>query len=243
MVFMKANELKARLVHHTGTMLRFTTSQLRYLPDSDRDVVVTTPDGNELHSRFHYHRANPYVGGKELVNWIKRLVEVPYGKPESVLAVADGDRLGLRFLDGDKEQGKGGISESVRKISRKLRRGSPKRKRRILWAWERDPKLRKLVLGLWDHRCQVEGCNITSTLPAELRHCVLDVHHLNHISQGGEHNDALNVCLICSGHHSVIHRIKDSEVLNCTATRAVIQIGNAKLKIVRNVAPLLRALS
>jgi hypothetical protein len=55
--------LDARLVHHTGSMIRFVTSQLPYLPTRDTACTVHLPDGQEFAGHFHRHPQNPYVAG------------------------------------------------------------------------------------------------------------------------------------------------------------------------------------
>jgi hypothetical protein len=44
--------LDCALVHHTGSMIRFTTSQLDDLPDDDRNVSIVLPDGEVIPGRF-----------------------------------------------------------------------------------------------------------------------------------------------------------------------------------------------
>jgi hypothetical protein len=63
--------LKCTLVHHTGTIIRFTTSQLGELPDSDQDVQIELPNGSVVHGHFRRNEANPNVSGAELVGYIK----------------------------------------------------------------------------------------------------------------------------------------------------------------------------
>src|SRR5450759_1171336 len=67
-------QLDAALVHHTGSMIRFVTSQLPNLPATDMDCLLELPDGRVVKGRFHRHRENPYVGGPSVVGWIKSWV-------------------------------------------------------------------------------------------------------------------------------------------------------------------------
>lgn len=67
--------LDCTLVHHTGTMIRFVTSQLPSLPTADQDVWVALPNGRAVRGRFHLHPANPYVGGPDVVSYIKGILD------------------------------------------------------------------------------------------------------------------------------------------------------------------------
>ena len=55
--------LPCRLVHHTGTMVRFTTGQLGQLPVTDVDCTLELPDGAVVEGHFRRHPQNPYIGG------------------------------------------------------------------------------------------------------------------------------------------------------------------------------------
>jgi len=57
------------------------------------------------------------------------------------------------------------------------------------------PRLREQVFARDHHRCTVPGCRSARNL---------DVHHIIEQAQGGKH-ELLNLCLLCSGHHSALH--------------------------------------
>lgn len=63
--------LKCTLVHHTGTIIRFVTSQLGELPDADQDIQVELPNGSIVAGHFRRNEANPNVSGAEIVGFIK----------------------------------------------------------------------------------------------------------------------------------------------------------------------------
>ena len=77
--------LPCRLVHHTGTIIRFTTGQLGQLPLNDEDCFLELPDGAVVRGYFRRHPDNPYIGGSEIVRWIK----VDFRTPRAARAHSD----------------------------------------------------------------------------------------------------------------------------------------------------------
>ncbi len=63
--------LDCTLVHHTGTIIRFTTSQLGQLPVGDEDIQVSLPDGTVVDGHFRCNEENPNISGPGVVTYIK----------------------------------------------------------------------------------------------------------------------------------------------------------------------------
>jgi 5-methylcytosine-specific restriction enzyme B len=68
------DDIQATIVHNTGSIIRFKTSQAQNLPSDWRDCSILLPDGTSLHGRFNPNRANPNISGEEVVAWIKGLL-------------------------------------------------------------------------------------------------------------------------------------------------------------------------
>jgi len=142
------------------SMLRFTTGQLPHLPIQDVDCTITLPDGQLLIGRFHRHRQNPYIGGRALVGWIKSWL--PYGQNVQVTVVQIGNGNAIRLeLASQAQRADREVSRGLRKVALERDR----RKRRVSYErWERDPRLRPVVLSVWDPVCQVVGCDMGSSI-------------------------------------------------------------------------------
>ena len=234
MVFLTGTQsIEGALVHHTGSMLRFRTSQLRFLPTDDIDCNITLMDGKTIQGRFHRHRQNPYIGGRELVGWIKQWVI--WNNPQSVLVQQVGTGMNIRLRPTD---GVSVLTSEGRNVRRRLLRyGGIKdivRRRREYTAWERDPALRKFILDIWGSRCQVEGCNSATDLPRHLASNVLDVHHINSVARGGSDSTS-NLCLICASHHVLLHRSPSMRVLSNGPEEIRIAVNGMRLVIRRTI--------
>lgn len=229
------SELQAALVQHTGSMIRFVPSQLSFLPQADVDCLVTLLDGTTVAGRFHLNPANPYIGGRMLVRWIKTWTQ--WNQPVDVMVeqLGRGNHLRLRMLGT-----RPAATQERRQVRRRaLRLASVEttRRRREYSAWERNPALRRVVLQAWPHKCQVRGCPSSSTIPADLLSSILEVHHVVYVSTGGS-DSPLNICLICANHHTLIHRAPTSEVRRCNAEGVDIAINGIALEIDRDVTAL-----
>ena len=88
---------EASLVNHTGSMIRFTTSQLEYLPDKDTKVYITTPDGKTIEGKFHPNHENPYIGGPEVVDFVKSHIEFGETKDIVVEQTRKGNHIKLKL--------------------------------------------------------------------------------------------------------------------------------------------------
>lgn len=235
--------LDAALVHHTGTMIRFVPSQLGNLPSSDTDCVVVLPDGVILNGRFRRNPANPYVAGRDVVRWIKSWISYGEITQARVRQLGTGDRLALELPPAATPPT---VDPSIRRRvkaarSRLLRTPSGPRRRKALEVWERDPALRHFVLAIWGNRCQVQGCRVQARLPTSLAGRVVDVHHLTHVSSGGS-DSPMNLCVLCTAHHALIHRAPSSSVEAMSLKRAQVKVNGDILTIRRDVAALFAAM-
>lgn len=229
------SELNAKLVHHTGSMIRFVPSQLRHLPASDADCRVLLPDGQVVSGHFRRHPANPYIAGREVVRWLKSWV--PYGEPVSVKVHQEGAGSILRLTLASSSSASTKDPALQRRVLRKASRGDhterPERRRRFYSTLERDPQLRELALLAWGGKCQVQACTALRSMPEPLRTRLVDVHHLNHVSAGGP-DSPLNLCVVCVSHHALIHRAGTSILEACDLDGATVRVNGTSLRIVRN---------
>jgi len=190
-----ASALSAALVHRSGSFIRFTTIQLPSLPSTDQDCQIMLLDGSMVDGRFHLNPANPYIGGPSLVHWIKTWIGPDQTLEVVVEQVGRGNQLRLRMPGSNASP----TTErtAVRRGALKLARLDSTRRRRQYSTWERDPNLRKAVLEVWPHRCQVLNCPSASTVSESLMSAILEVHHLVFVSRQGSDSPS-NVCLLCS---------------------------------------------
>ncbi len=140
------SSLLAALVHRTGTMIRFTTAQLPFLPTHDVNCEVMLPDGSTVDGHFRRNPANPYVGGRSLVRWIKTWI--PQDQSVDIVVQQVGRRNQVRLHISSNQPPPAPSKQRVatrRKVLR-LAQVPSARKRREYTAWERDPTLRQAVL-------------------------------------------------------------------------------------------------
>lgn len=228
------SSLSCRLVHHTGTMIRFTTGQLGQLPSSDLDCVVELPDGAVVDGHFRRHPQNPYIGGLAVVRWIKSWV--PYNAPVDVVVhqVGTRNRLRLQIAAPAHVHGDPVIEQRVIRQARRLRSEPHAERRRRLYAtWERDPNLRSVALDAWGVDCQVTRCAYLASVPSHIRGKMVDVHHLNHVSRGGT-DSPLNICVICVVHHQLIHRAPTTLLQSWDLDGSTVLVNGLTLTIVRD---------
>ncbi len=205
------SSLPAALVHRTGTMIRFTTAQLPSLPARDVNCQVVLPDGNTVDGHFRRNPANPYVGGRSLVRWIKTWIPQDQSVDIVVEQVGRQNQLRLHIPSNRPSPAPSKQRVATRRKVLRLAQVPSARKRREYNAWERDPALRQAVLLAWPSTCQVRGCTSASTAPQNLLSSILEVHHLISVSTGGS-DSPTNVCLLCANHHTLIHRAPTSRV-------------------------------
>lgn len=232
--------IDAHLVHHTGSMIRFTTRQLPLIPQADVACDVFLPDGQSVKGQWHPHPQNPYLAGRPLVHWIKSWV--PYGTTVPVRIHPVGTRNAIRVeLVGAGSQTAPDNRENLLKIARQLAE-QPRARRRVRYErWERDPSLRSLMLGIWGTTCQIQGCTINDSFPSNLATGLVDVHHLNHVGTGGS-DSPLNLSVLCVSHHHLLHRAPTSILLQSDLGSATIQVNGLKLRLKRDVSGLMAAI-
>ena len=236
MPFLRGTDrLRATLVHHTGTMVRFVPSQLLNLPTNDVDCAVYLPDGQERAGHFRRNPANPYLAGPGIVRWIKGWVG--YGGLVEVVVrqVGIGLTVRIELASQSRVAVDVGIKKLVRLRARRIARDpAGLRRRGVLERWERDPALRQFVIAAWGDRCQVQGCRVQRGLPAALAGRVVDVHHLAHVSAGGS-DSPMNLCVLCTAHHALIHRGGRSSVESSDLDGARVRVNGEVLTIGRDV--------
>jgi hypothetical protein len=228
-------QLEASLMNHTGTIVRFRTSQLQHLPATDVDCEILLPDGRTIDGKFKRNPANPYVGGAALRQWIRSWVPNESSRRVEVLQVGAASKIELRVPKSAAASRK--IPQDAAKVHNRAKAlagidSAPKR-RKSYEAWERNPRLRRVALAVWPAACQVRGCAVLKSLPAAARSNLIDVHHLNHLGSGGTDNP-MNICLLCVAHHALIHRGGPSSLEECDALGAVVRAGGVKLQIERD---------
>jgi len=240
MAFLRgATTIQGQLYHHTGTMLKFTRTQAALLPTSNTTVKLVLPDGTSVAADFTATAAFPYFHGPQLVRWIKRWLAFGAGQDVQVAEVGRG-RLIVSLVGVPVAPAPPPEKRRVRSSLRRLGRMTS-RTRKSYERWERDPALRSVVLSVWPPRCQVDGCDLASRGAGTLAYRVVDVHHFRSVSKGGS-DSALNLCVLCVMHHSVIHRATASSVEATDATSARIRVDGLVLDIRRDVFALMAAI-
>lgn len=212
--------IPCKLVHDTGTMLRFRTSQLGLLPHASRDVHLLLPTGRIVGAHFNRHPQNPNLSGRDLVRYIKR--RLAFGAREDVLIeqlstnlwtlhlLADAVEIGnaaqlpactmragtLRPVD---------LSAILAMADREGERGRRVRTyRRVL----RPAALRRLILGVVGATCMIEGCDACEFFDDEWGvgsgTMIVEVHHIEHVARTIDHHPR-NLCVLCANHHRFVH--------------------------------------
>lgn len=198
---------------------------------------VTLPDRRSLVGKFHMHPMNPYIGGPEVVRWIKSWV--PRKKPVDARVEPGGTGNSLRLSFPGAGVGVAlHLAPGLKRFHRRLKKArSRKAIQKVLETWERDPALRKTALALWGASCQVKGCHALDGVPTALHAAMLDVHHLEHVSAGGD-DSLLNICVLCAGHHAAVHRLRPSSLVACDFRGATVRVGGVDVQIVRHLPDL-----
>lgn len=242
MAFLRGIQLiPAALVHHTGSMLRFRPSQTKYLPTRDTDCLVILPDGKTVKGRFHLHPANPYIGGRDFVRWIKTWIE--WNKPLRIYVAQVGASMQLELRMGSvtttPNRGVGSIKRYIHRIGRIK---EPRLRKKEYKRWERTPNLRRILMQVWPAECQVVGCQSAVGLSEVLKDKILDVHHIDHIARGGS-DSPINLCLICASHHALIHRALSSNYRSNSSNQVTMAINGITIVIKRNIHDLWKLVS
>lgn len=236
--------ISANLIHHTGSMIRFTTRQLKYLPKRDEVVDVILPDGSKVKGKFRRHPANPYIAGRKIVYWIKSFV--PFRKKEIASVRIISKKKYLVYIGKSWVKSKRGNillrreKESLRELFNKLLKISKKptkirrREYHKVLSKRINSALVKKVFGV---ECQVENCEYTANEDTDVVRFLTEVHHLEHLARRGT-NSPFNLAVVCSNHHSIFHRDKTAKIIECKGDNVRISYnnGNRKKWIIRNLS-------
>lgn len=239
-------KLPAYLVHHTGSMIRFVTSQLVYLPTKDKYVYVMLPNGGKIRCKFHLHIANPYIAGEKLVHWIKGVVSFAQKKRVIVEIISEDEY----FIYMKRRVNK---SKKMREFHRKERNSIEQLLKKLLSISVKPPLIRRkmyskilskrvhsnLVKKVFGVNCQVENCEYTAEETEVSMKLISEVHHLEHLSRGGS-NSPYNLAVLCSNHHAIFHRDKTAKIMRSSGDNVLVTYLNGKRKkwIVRDLSAL-----
>jgi len=235
--------MKCALVHHTGTMIRFTTSQLPQLPRSDTDVTVAL-GRRTVNGRFHLHPANPYIAGPEIVRWIK--ARIPFGGVEQAWIDYEG-RQAFRLTLGTGHTTRYRATmvamspaeawKALRAILDEAEGAPPKQRRQRYARIARDPRLSSLLKRCFGATCQVEACTLLTGIPSRFHARCTEVHHLEAIARGGR-STPYNLVVICANHHRLVHRDPSARVTAVGPNRVEIETQAGLVVIRRNISKL-----
>lgn len=218
----------------TGAFIRFTTSQLPSLPPAEMDCTVVLPHGRVVRGHFNRNRKNPNINGAELRRWI--LANVPRRRSLEV-RVSETSAGRIAILPAEAVPAGEGLGPEIAALAE----APAERRRAEFERWERSPSLREKLLSIWAHVCQVEGCSTLTEFPEADRIAALEVHHLEHVGDGGT-DGIMNLCLICANHHRLIHLGRPpAALLSSGATEVRVGVGSVALIIRRDLGVLLRS--
>jgi len=237
------------LVHHTGTMIRFTTSQLPTLPSADRNIRIELPDHTIVAGHFRRNPANPNVSGPALVRYIKGILK--YGHNKHALIDVSGalwrvydvghavhvmSEAQISTSRVRNAQINGHDLAALLKLADKSAAAPPRRA-----AYERllrPPALRRLILDLMGPSCQVQGCKAAQSM-AEKWHdsaagvSILEVHHIEAIARKVDHHPR-NLCVLCANHHALIHGYGPWEIAH-RGDEVILSVSAESIRIVRDL--------
>lgn len=239
--------IACKLVHDTGTMVRFRTSQLSQLPITSRDVSLLLPNGRVVSVHFNRHPQNPNISGAELVRFIKRRLP-PKGREDvllerrrenlwivhelaATLQIAEDAHIPKnRVRDGALNSAD--FAALVKIADREADRGRRIRQyRRVL----RPSGLRRLVLNIVGTNCMVADCDscdqFSSAWWPDSGAAIVEVHHIEEVARTIDHSPR-NLCVLCANHHRFLHSVPSWSVSHC-ATDVVMQHGGKALRVVR----------
>ncbi len=237
------------LVHHTGTIIRFTTSQLGSLPPTHKDIRVQLPSDAIVPGHFLRNVHNPNVSGAGVVRYIKQVLG--YGERRAALIDVSGSLWRVFNVEDVVEVTSGAHVSATRVRSAKLTGGDLAAlltvadnaalmgARRVEYQHLlRPPGLRQMILSLMGPLCQVEGCGAAQDVQASWGDpaavlAILEVHHIEAMARTIDHHPR-NLCVLCSNHHSLIHGFGPWEVTH-DGDDVVLSSNQGSLRIVRNL--------
>lgn len=217
--------IPCKLVHHTGTMIRFRPKQLGDLPKASRDVALLLPTGRIVPGHFNRNPRNPNVSGKSLVRYVKR--RLGFGeKPEDVLLERRRADLWVLHLLKEVVAAAKDVKLSPTGIAR-VRSGALKfqdlvalvnladhedRRGRRVQGYKRVLRpagLRRLVLNaVGASACMVRDCGASEHFEAAWGAgsgaVIVEVHHVEQVARAVDHHPR-NLCILCANHHRFVH--------------------------------------
>lgn len=242
--------LGCALVHHTGSMIRFRTSQLPDLPSHDRNVLLGLPNGRVVDGHFRRHPANPNVSGADLVRYIKGVL--PFGVNKPMMIDATGGRWQLYEIDDAVP-----LVTAAKVSTQRLRNGTltgtdlakllkladgetQTAKREVAYnRLLRPAGLRRLILSLMGTDCQVDGCAAASDMRKQWGYAaagiaILQVHHIEAMAQRVDHHPN-NLCVLCANHHALIHGHGPWEISHA-GDDVVLKRGARSTRVIRDLS-------
>lgn len=242
--------LPCTLVHHTGTIVRFTTSQLPQLPDVDRDITLELPSGHIVSGHFRCHPANPNISGKQIVRYIKQrlrfgetapaLIEIS-GDFWRLYKIADALTVARREHVSTARVRIGGLTgtDLTRLLARADRFTQAAQRKKVYARLLRPPALRRMILQLIGLRCQVGGCTATEDMEREWADpaagwAVVEVHHIEAMAHRVDHHPR-NLCVLCANHHRLIHGFGPWEIQH-SGDDVILSKSGRSIRIVRDLA-------
>ena len=225
-------KLTAYLVHNTGSMIRFVTSQLPHLPKNDKVVYVVLPSGEKIKCKFNSNPANPNITGPELVHWLKGFIP-PRNKKEIIVKINSFDEY---FVYLKNQVIKGNIPKKekvdLKKLIKQLLNISkqpPKSRKKKYYNLFRKRIASDLVKKVFGVKCQIQDCEYSVKMNNDLRSLISEVHHLEHLSRGGS-NSPYNLAVVCANHHAILHRDKTAKIIKHKGDDVLVTYLNGKIK-------------
>jgi len=212
--------IPCKLIHDTGTMIRFRTSQLGALPAASVDIQVLLPTGRLVECHFNRHPQNPNVSGAGLVQYIKQ--RIPLKAREDVLVEKRTATLWVVHLLGDSidvagdahvpiGRVRGGVlqPQDFTRLMELADRESERGRRLATYQRVLRPVgLRRMMIDAVGSRCMAENCKACDEFEAEWGSgsgsLIVEVHHIEHLARTIDHHPR-NLCVLCANHHRFVH--------------------------------------
>jgi len=187
--------IPCKLVHDTGTMIRFRTSQLPELPSDSVDIGLLLPTGRLVDGHFNRHPQNPNISGPDLVRYIKG--RIAWKKREDILVEQRSHTLWVVHLLEEAEA----VATEARVPVSRIRKGQLRdvdlaqllaladreqdrgRRLEVYKRIVRPTGLNRMLVGLVGARCMSENCDACE-----------------------RYHSPRNLCVLCANHHRFLHR-------------------------------------
>lgn len=242
--------IPCKLVHDTGTMIRFRTSQLGLLRNASRDIQVLLPTGRVVDCHYNRHPQNPNVSGPDLVGYIKQRIALK--EREDVLVEMRTPALWIVHLLADAIAVAGEAHVPVGRV----RAGAlqPQDLAALLGLADRENErgrrigtykrvlrpagLRRLMVGVVGAKCMVDDCGACEQFDtdwgAESGEVIVEVHHIEEVARTIDHHPR-NLCVLCANHHRFVHN-SGSWTVRHDGPNVVFGRGAREMLIVRPAA-------